>query len=125
MSVSSSTCSEWVVLLEVADDDGYSGIDRNSFARLVESWVDARPTTVYSPSRYALQVSVEAASPALALSAALWRWKDALRHRASRSGDSFGPSSSPRTSSSARSSPARSRATVKPRRFGPTRGRRR
>ena len=80
MSVSSSTCSEWVVLLEVADDDGYSGIDRNSFARLVESWVDARPTTVYSPSRYALQVSVEAASPALALSAALWRWKDALRH---------------------------------------------
>lgn len=79
MAVSSSTCQEWVVLLEVADDDG-EGIDRASFARLVDSWAEATPTTLYSPSRYALQVSVDAPSPAVALSATLLRWKDALRH---------------------------------------------
>lgn len=79
MAVSSSTCQEWVVLLEVADDDG-EGIDRASFGRLIDSWTEAAPTTLYSPSRYALQVSVQATSPAVALSAVLLRWKDALRH---------------------------------------------
>lgn len=76
---SGSKCAEWVVLLEVADDDGLGGIDRSGFSRLIESWADASPTTLYSPSRYVVQVSVKAATPALALSEALLRWKNALR----------------------------------------------
>jgi diguanylate cyclase (GGDEF)-like protein len=78
MALSSSTRQEWVVLLEVADDDG-NGIDEAGFARLIDSWTAAAPATLYSPSRYALQVSVEAPSPTVALSSALLRWQDALR----------------------------------------------
>lgn len=66
--------------MEVAHDDGQSGLDRGDFDRLVESWAGATSTTIFSDARYALQVSVQATGPALALSAALWRWKDALRH---------------------------------------------
>jgi diguanylate cyclase (GGDEF)-like protein len=79
LALSSSTRQEWVVLLEVADEDG-EGIDRATFARLADFWTDARANALYSPSRYALQVSVQAPNPAGALSAALLRWQDALRH---------------------------------------------
>lgn len=79
MAVSRSMCQEWVVLLEAVSDEG-DRIDRAGFARLVDSWTEAAPTMLYSPSRYALQVSLQAATPAVALSAALLRWKDALRH---------------------------------------------
>ena len=78
MSVNSSTRRKWLVLLEAEPEDASSGIDPTGVGRLIESWPDARPT-LYSRGRCALQVSVEAANPALALSAALWRWKDALR----------------------------------------------
>lgn len=70
---------EWVVLLEAADEKGRTPIDVASFSRLIESWVDVTPTTLFSPGRYAVQFSVEAASAPLALSSALWHWAKAVR----------------------------------------------
>lgn len=79
MVVSRSTRRTWMVPLEVVDEDGGGTIDRAAFVRLTESWADSAPTGLYSVGRYALQVTVEAASPALALSSVIWSWKDALR----------------------------------------------
>ena len=77
MTVESST--EWVVLLEAADRSGQEPIERSDFDRLLEAWAAATPSTLYSPSRYALQISIQAATPPLALSSALRLWKDSLQ----------------------------------------------
>ena len=77
MTVDSST--EWVVLLEAADRSGHEPIDGADFDRLLEAWAASTPSTLYSPSRYALQISIHAATPPLALSSALRLWKDSLQ----------------------------------------------
>ncbi len=70
---------QWVVLLEAVDEEGNTPIDAASFSRLIDSWVEETPTSLFSPGRYAIQVCIEAASPPSALSAALWHWTNALR----------------------------------------------
>jgi diguanylate cyclase (GGDEF)-like protein len=71
--------TRWVVLLEAADENGLSTVDADSHARLVSSWGESVPTTLYSPNRYALQVIVDAGNAAMALGMALSQWKDALK----------------------------------------------
>jgi GGDEF domain-containing protein/uncharacterized protein with GYD domain len=73
---------DWVVLLEAADESGLSTMEADAFRRLVGSWAVSVPTSLYSRSRYALQVTVEAADPADALSVALSLWRDALQRSA-------------------------------------------
>jgi diguanylate cyclase (GGDEF)-like protein len=73
------TRRDWVVLLEAADEREGSTLERASFAKVVSSWAGPTPTILYSPDRYAVQVSVRAANPPLALSSAVALWKDALR----------------------------------------------
>ena len=73
---------EWTVLLEATDEGGLSPMEPESFRRLVGSWAVAAPTTLYSPNRYALQVTLPAADAASALTVALSLWKDALRRSA-------------------------------------------
>lgn len=75
-----SNDKDWIVLLEAADPREASAIDLTSFARLVSSWATPAPTTLYSPSRYALQVAVPAANAPAALSSAISLWQQALRH---------------------------------------------
>lgn len=70
---------EWTVLLEAADEGGLSTMKPETFRRLVDSWAVAAPTTLYSPNRYALQVTLPAADAPSALTVALSLWKDALR----------------------------------------------
>lgn len=79
MSSTGLRLKEWTVLLEAADTVGVSTIEPESFRRLVESWAVSAPTALYSPSRYALQVTLEASDAPSALSLALSLWKDALR----------------------------------------------
>lgn len=74
--------TQWVVLLEAADESGLLTVDADSCARLVSSWAVSIPTTLYSPTRYALQVTVEAGDAPAALRVALAQWKDALRRAA-------------------------------------------
>ncbi len=73
---------EWTVLLEAADEGGLSTMEPESFRRLVGSWAAPAPTTLYSPNRYALQVTLPATDAPAALNIALSLWKDALRRSA-------------------------------------------
>jgi GGDEF domain-containing protein len=73
------TWTPWAVLLEAADEHGASTIDPESLRRLVGAWSGPAPTPLYSPSRYALQVTVRATDPAAALAIAISRWADARR----------------------------------------------
>lgn len=73
---------QWVVLLEAADESGLMTVDADSCARLVSSWAVSIPTTLDSPTRYALQVTVEAGDAPAALRMAVAQWKDALRRTA-------------------------------------------
>ena len=73
---------EWTVLLEAADEGGMSTIEPECFRRLVGSWATPAPTTLYSPNRYALQVTLPAADAPTALTLALSLWRDALRRSA-------------------------------------------
>lgn len=70
--------TQWVVLLEAADESGLSSVDADSYAKLVSSWAVSVPTTLYSPNRYAMQVIVGAGDAPTALGMALSQWKDAL-----------------------------------------------
>lgn len=74
-----STLSDWAVLLEIADEDGASTIDPAGLRRLVGAWSGAVPISLYSPNRYALQVTVRATDPPAALAIAMSRWADARR----------------------------------------------
>ena len=69
--------TQWVVLLEAADESGLSSVDADCHARLVSSWAVSVPTTLYSPNRYALQVIVDAGDAPTALGMALSQWKAA------------------------------------------------
>ena len=79
MGGAASEQKQWVVLLEAADESGLSTVDADSYGRLVASWAVSVPTTLYSPNRYAMQVTVEARDAPTALGIALSQWKDALR----------------------------------------------
>ncbi len=81
-ALGSDSVTEWLVLLEAEDTAERSTIDPSSFARLVSSWATPVPTTLYTPTRYALQVAVTATDAPSALSAAISRWKDCLRRTA-------------------------------------------
>lgn len=74
-----SELTDWVVLLEAADEQGQSTIDSDAFQRLVASWAVSAPTALHSPGRYALQATIQAADAPSALALAISRWKDALR----------------------------------------------
>ena len=78
MALGTDTLNVWLVLLEAADERGRSSIDPSGFDRLIGSWAAPAPTTLYSPSRYALQISVEAVDPPSALAWAIGRWKHAV-----------------------------------------------
>lgn len=71
--------SDWAVLLEAADEQGASTIDPDGLRQLVRAWPGPAPTSLYSPSRYALQVTVRATDPPAALALAMLRWTDARR----------------------------------------------
>ncbi len=71
---------DWIILLEATDTRAASTIDPAQLARLVSAWATPSPTTLYSPSRYALQLPVRAANPPMALALAISLWEDALRH---------------------------------------------
>lgn len=81
-ALGSDIVMEWLVLLEAEDTAERSTIDPSSFARLVSSWATPEPTSLYTPTRYALQVAVSATDAPSALSAAISRWKDCLRRTA-------------------------------------------
>jgi diguanylate cyclase (GGDEF)-like protein len=70
---------DWIVLLEAADGSGRSTIDAGGFGRLVTGCGTPVPTTLWSPDRYALQMSVQAPDSPAALSAAIARWRRALQ----------------------------------------------
>jgi GGDEF domain-containing protein len=74
-----STWTEWAILLEVAAEHGASTIDPEGLRRLVGAWSGPVPTSLYSPSRYALQVTVWATDPPAALGIAMSQWADARR----------------------------------------------
>lgn len=69
--------TDWAVLLEMADERGGSTIDPESLRRLVGAWPGPAPTWLYSPVRYALQVTVRATDPPAALAIAMSRWAEA------------------------------------------------
>lgn len=71
------TWTDWAVLLEFADEQGHSTIEPECLHRLVGAWSGPAPTWLYSPIRYALQVTVRATDPPAALAIALSRWADA------------------------------------------------
>jgi GGDEF domain-containing protein len=77
--IAESLWSDWAVLLEVADEQGDATIDPESLRQLVRAWPGPTPTSLYSPSRYALQVTVRATDPPAALAIAMSRWGDARR----------------------------------------------
>ena len=79
MSTAGSTGRHWMVLLEAADDRPRSAIDPAQFRRMMSSWPAARPAALFSPCRYALQVSVTAPDAQSALATAIALWGDALR----------------------------------------------
>ena len=68
----------WVVLLE-AERRAEDGIDVPMLRRLLSAVADARPSALHSDGRYALQLCVEAESPAEAFQWAVDRWRDATR----------------------------------------------
>lgn len=74
--------TQWVVLLEAADESGVSTVEADSYGRLVTSWAVSIPTTLYSTNRYARQVTVDADDAPTALGMALSQWKDALKRSA-------------------------------------------
>ena len=78
---------EWIVLLEVADQEHGSALEPASLRRLLAEWPGAVPAALYSPDRYALQISIAAPDPSLALSSAIGLWKGALRGTALPEGD--------------------------------------
>lgn len=70
----------WVVLLEAARED-HAGMDRRDLDRLHDALHPGRSAaTLYSPDRYALQVTAEGASPVEVLADVVRRWADSLRH---------------------------------------------
>lgn len=73
-----SRARAWSVLLEVVDESGTSELPVEDFRRLVAAWPAPVPATLYSPSRYALQVMVRADDGRRALDVAVSTWKDAL-----------------------------------------------
>jgi diguanylate cyclase (GGDEF)-like protein len=68
----------WIVLLEAADEGNGSVIDPETVDRLAAAWADVFPTTLHSPSRYAMQVRVEAPDPPSALAVAIRSWNEAI-----------------------------------------------
>lgn len=68
----------WVVLLE-AERRADNGIDMSMLRRLLRAVADARPRALQSDDRYALQLWVEAESPADAFLWAVERWREATR----------------------------------------------
>jgi GGDEF domain-containing protein len=77
--LSCGTRQEWIVLLEAVATDEAGIIDRPGLERMLASWPCPAPTTLFSESRYALQLPVRAVSPPAALSYALCLWEDAVR----------------------------------------------
>lgn len=69
---------DWVVLLE-AERRADLGIDESMFRRLLRAVADARPRALHSDDRYALQLRVEAESPAEAFQWAIEQWIEATR----------------------------------------------
>ncbi|MDQ3897511.1 MAG: GGDEF domain-containing protein [Actinomycetota bacterium] len=79
MSGAKSAGTQWMVLLEAADEHAGAVIDAAGFRRMVTVWGAPPPSGLYSPSRYALQVTVTADGPPMALAAAMALWSAALR----------------------------------------------
>jgi diguanylate cyclase (GGDEF)-like protein/PAS domain S-box-containing protein len=69
----------WVVLLE-AERRADCGIDGPMLRQLLRAVADARPRALHCADRYALQLCVDAASPAEAFQWAVERWREATRH---------------------------------------------
>jgi hypothetical protein len=64
---------DWVVVLE-ADSKGTGIVDFNRVQQLVDGF-GGRAAALYSPDRYAIQVSVQAATAADAIAAAVASWR--------------------------------------------------
>ncbi len=71
--------AQWMVLLEAAGEHNGTEMDAAGFRRMVAVWDAPPPTGLYSPSRYAVQVTVTADGPPTALAAAIARWSAALQ----------------------------------------------
>ena len=78
MSTQSRAGRDWIVMLEAADVTEGPGMDAAEIARLAALWPGPRPKTLYSRSRYALQICLPSADAASALSFALSCWKKGL-----------------------------------------------
>ena len=79
MEIGHAVRRQWMVLIEAADDQTEARMDAAAFRRMMTSWGGPPPTGLYSPSRYALQVSVKASDPQSALVAAVGHWAAARR----------------------------------------------
>jgi hypothetical protein len=68
----------WVVLLEVACDEGQR-LEVEAVEALLARLADRYPSALHAPDRYAVQFLVEAGGPDAALSAGVSLWRDAAR----------------------------------------------
>ena len=69
---------EWIVLLEATDERGSSVIEVEALRRLMDAVSDGHVTALYNPRRYSLQFRVDSLTAAEALSAAVFRWNEAV-----------------------------------------------
>lgn len=72
--------NSWVVLIEAASEDTVRAVDRHHVAALLAT-IDGGKygAALYTPGRYALQLTAMAADPAEALRGSLAKWADAVR----------------------------------------------
>ena len=77
-AVATDCGSRWIVLLEAAPSDEASLIDVGTARDILRAMGDEHAVALQAPDRIAIQVEVRAAGMALALSAALARWRLAL-----------------------------------------------
>lgn len=69
---------EWVVLLEATDESGESVIDIEALSALVGALGDLNVSGLHDPHRYAIQLNVDGATVADAVTTALAKWSEAL-----------------------------------------------
>ena len=69
--------SDWIVVLEAGGVPGGS-LEIEVVRDLLEAVADSRPSALYSPDRYALQLVVHADGPVRALRVAVARWSGAV-----------------------------------------------
>lgn len=72
------TVDVWVVLIEAADNQSTGRVTYESVQRLLGELASHRPSGLYAPDRYAVQLVVQTARPTNALNQAVRAWEEAV-----------------------------------------------